>query len=63
MADVNRKQMLDRVAALLAGPYLLGRRALNLDWANAQGIPPERPAETPARLTVTPPEHAIQRRG
>ena len=63
MTNLNRKPILDRATALLAGPFLLGRRALNLDWAQAQGSPPEPPAEPPARLTVTPPEHAIQRRG
>ena len=30
MADVNRKPILDRATALLAGPFLLGQRALGL---------------------------------
>jgi hypothetical protein len=59
MADLTRKPMLDRVAALVAGPFLLGRRALSLDWAETQGSPPE----ASARINVTPPEHAIKRRG
>ena len=63
MADVNRKPLVDRAAALLAGPFLLGQRALSLDWTHAEGSPPEPPAEAPARITVKPPEHAIKRRG
>ena len=63
MADLNRKPILDRIAALVAGPFLLGRRALDLEWTDAQGSPPGPTAEAPARMTVTPPEHAIKRRG
>jgi hypothetical protein len=63
MAEQTRKPMLDRVVALVAGPFLLGRRALSLEWADAQGCPPKAPPEASARITVTPPEHAIKRRG
>jgi hypothetical protein len=63
MANVIRKPIFDRMAALVVGPFLLGRQALNLDWARAQSNPPEPPAESPARIAVTPPEHAIKRRG
>lgn len=63
MADLNRKPILDRMAALVAGPFLLGRRALSLDWTHAEGSPPEPPPDAPARIAVTPPEHAIKRRG
>jgi hypothetical protein len=64
MADLNRKPLLDRMTALLAGPLLLGRQALNLEWGQAAvGGPPEPQVEAPARIAVTPPEHAIKRRG
>jgi hypothetical protein len=63
MTELNRNLMIDRVTALLAGPFLLGRRALSLDWADAQGSPPGPTAEAPEPMTVTPPEHAIKRRG
>ena len=63
MADLNRKPILDRMAALVAGPFLLGRRALNLEWANAKASPPEPRTEATARIAITSPEHAIKRRG
>ncbi len=63
MADPIRKPITDRLAALLAGPFLLGRRALNLEWVDAPGGPPEPTAEAAARITITSPEHAIKRRG
>ena len=63
MTELNRKPMIDRVTALLAGPFLLGQRALSLDWTEAQGSPPGPTTEAPARITVTPPEHAIKRHG
>ena len=63
MADVNRKPILDRMTALMAGPFLLGRRALDFEWAHAQDSPPEVQPAAPARITVTSPEHAIKRRG
>jgi hypothetical protein len=63
MADASRKPMLDRLSALVAGPFLLGRKALSLDWAQAEGSPPGPPPEAPARITVKSPEHAIKRRG
>jgi hypothetical protein len=63
MADANRKPMIDRMTALIAGPFLLGRRALTLEWVDTPDSPPEPHHEAPARMTVTPPEHAIKRRG
>ncbi|MDP1832856.1 MAG: hypothetical protein Q8K67_12415 [Geothrix sp.] len=63
MAAVDRKPVLDRLAALVAGPFLLGRRALNLDWAQAEGGPPKPPPAAPAPIAITPPPHAIKRRG
>jgi hypothetical protein len=63
MAEPSRKPIIDRVAALVAGPFLLGKQALSFTWADAQGSPPEPPSKTSARITVTPPEHAIKRRG
>jgi hypothetical protein len=63
MADAH-KPLLDRATALLAGPFLLGQRALGLLVLPGKGTLPEAPPEcaTP-RITVTPPEHAIKRRG
>ena len=63
MADVNRKPMMDRAAALLAGPFLLGQRALSLVFQPDKAAPPETLKEVPLRISVTPPEHAIKRRG
>ncbi len=63
MAEPNRKPMIDRVTALVTGPFLLGRHVLSLDWSGAQGGPPEPSPEASARITVTSPEHAIKRRG
>lgn len=61
MADVNRKPLLDRAAALLAGPFLLGQRALSLAFLPDPA--PETPPDAARSITVTPPEHAIKRRG
>jgi len=63
MADLNRKPILDRIAALVAGPFLLGQRALNLEWVDAKASPPEPPTEAATRIAITSPEHAIKRRG
>lgn len=64
MADAPRKPLLDRATALLAGPFLLGREALDLAFLRGQAAPPGGPPETAShRPTVTPPEHAIKRRG
>lgn len=62
MADTPRKPLLDRAAALVAGPFLLGREALSLVFRPDREAPPETPP-APLRITVTPPEHAIKRRG
>ena len=64
MADLNRKPIADRAAALLAGPFLLGKQALSLAFLPDGDAPPEAPPGPPLpRLTVTPPEHANKRRG
>ena len=63
MADLNRKPILDRIAALVAGPFLLGRRALSLEWVSAKTSPPEQGTEATPRIAITSPEHAIKRRG
>ena len=62
MADETRKPLLERAAALMAGPFLLGREALSLAFRPDLAAPPETPP-APLRLTVTTPEHAIKRRG
>jgi len=64
MADLIRKPIADRAAALLAGPFLLGRQALSLVFQphkDSPGDPPPEPARPP--ISITPPEHAIKRRG
>jgi len=63
MAERDRRPITDRLAALVAGPFLLGRWALDFQWGEAPGSPPEPPPEPPARFSLTPPEHAIKRRG
>ncbi len=64
MADTNRTQMANRATALLAGPFLLGRRALSALFPPEDEAPPEQPRKDLGRgITVTPPEHAIKRRG
>ena len=64
MADEPRTPILDRLATLVAGPFLLGREALSFAFRADEDAPPEPPqAPVPLRLTVTPPEHAIKRRG
>jgi len=64
MTNLNRKPILDRATALLAGPFLLGQRALGLVFSSGKDSPPEAPVPKAAsRMTVTPPEHAIKRRG
>ncbi len=56
--------LLDRATALLAGPLLLGRQALGVLFSPGHPEPPETPPLPAAsRITVTPPEHAIKRRG
>ena len=62
MADLNRKPMLDRALALVVGPFLLGRQALSLAFRPNEHAP-QPPPDPTLRLTVTPPEHAIKRRG
>ena len=64
MADSNRKPITDRLAALLAGPLLLGQRALESLSLPERDQPAETPPKAAAlRITITPPEHAIKRRG
>ena len=63
MAELNRKPILDRMAALVVGPFLLGRRALNLEWVDAKASPPGPQTEATTGIAITSPEHAIKRRG
>jgi hypothetical protein len=63
MADSIRKPILDRAAALLAGPFLLGREALAVLSRSDADARPEPLRATPLRPSITPPEHAIKRRG
>ncbi|HEX7554633.1 MAG TPA: hypothetical protein VF378_13850 [Geothrix sp.] len=63
MAELNRKPILDRVAALVVGPFLLGRRVLNLEWIDAKASPPGPQTEATTGIAITSPEHAIKRRG
>ena len=63
MADVDRKPILDRTFTLLAAPFLLGKQALGLIFSPDEEAPPEPPGPTPLRISITPPEHAIKRRG
>lgn len=63
MADVNRKPLLDRATALLAGPFLLGRQALSLAFLPGPASSPETPPDAAGSIPITPPEHAIKRRG
>ncbi len=62
MGTTNRSQMMDRLAALVAGPLLLGRHALDLVTQSVTDEPPE-PAQEPARVKITPPDHSVMRRG
>lgn len=63
MADVIRKPIVDRATALLAGPFLLGRKALGLVFPPGKDSPADPPPEPALRISITPPEHAIKRRG
>ena len=59
MADDNRT-LLNRAVALLAGPFVLGQRALSLVFS---AEPDRQPSEVAIPIPVTPPEQAIKRRG
>ena len=63
-APSNRREILGRMAALVAGPLLLGRQALDLTLRDARQAPPEAapPPPTP-RLAITPPSNSVKRRG
>jgi len=63
MADTTRKPIADRATALLAGPFLLGQKALSLVFRPDQTSPGDPPPEPALRFSITPPEHAIKRRG
>jgi len=64
MTDTLRPSLRHKAIALLAGPYLLGQKAMDLILLPDKDAPPESTAApTPLRITVTPPEHAIKRRG
>lgn len=66
MGTSNRREILGRMTALVAGPLLLGRQALDLTLRSVKETPPETPptpAQAPARISITPPSHSIKRRG
>jgi hypothetical protein len=63
MAEANRTTALARLSALALAPLFLGRRALSLDWLQAENGPPAPQDNTLSRPAITPPEHAIKRRG
>jgi hypothetical protein len=63
MTDLIRKPLLDRLAALVVAPFLLGRRALSLEWVDAKASPPGPQTEATTGIAITSPEHAIKRRG
>ncbi len=58
MTAPNRQTTLDRLAALAVAPFQLGQQALGLRWLQSENGPPE-----PSAPVLTPPEHAIKRRG
>lgn len=66
MGTANRREILGRMAALVAGPLLLGRQALDLTLRSVQETPPNTPqvpTDPPVRISITPPSHSIKRRG
>ncbi len=65
MGTVNRREILGRMTALLAGPLLLGRQALGLATRAVADAPPEAPPAggTPVRPAVNPPSQSVKRRG
>ncbi|WLT31288.1 hypothetical protein [Geothrix sp. PMB-07] len=63
MTDVIRTPIVERATALLAGPFLLGQKALSLVFQQAKDAPSDPPPEPTLRISITPPEHAIKRRG
>lgn len=64
MGTSNRREILGRLAALVAGPLLLGRQALAVATKAGKETPPEAPPEgAPARIALTPPTHSVKRRG
>ncbi len=62
MTDETRTPITNRALALLAGPFLLGQRALSLVFQK-EDTPEAEPRTAASRITITPPEHAIKRRG
>ncbi|MBI1751790.1 MAG: hypothetical protein HY014_12275 [Acidobacteria bacterium] len=63
MADLIRTPIVGRATALLAGPFLLGQKALSLVFPQAKDASADPPPEPALRISITPPEHAIKRRG
>ncbi len=59
----DRKPVFQRLAALLAAPFALGREAIAQVGSAFRGDPPEEAPPAPVRIAVTPPPHAIKRRG
>lgn len=65
MGTLNRREILGRLTALVAGPLLLSRQALGLAVRAGTDTPPEAPpgVQPPRRPTLAPPSHSIPRRG
>lgn len=62
MAEETRTPITNRALALLAGPFLMGQRALSQVF-HQEATSEAEPKAAASRLTITPPEHAIKRRG
>jgi hypothetical protein len=65
MGTLNRREILGRLTALVAGPLLLSRKALGLAVRAGTDAPPEAPpgVQPSRRPTVAPPSHSVPRRG
>ena len=65
MDHANRRDILGRITAMLAAPFLLGRQALDLAARAGKETPPEAPPSErlSVRLAITPPSHSVKRRG
>lgn len=63
MDSLNRREILGRLTALLAGPLLLGRRAMDMALRAGRRQPPPAPPPRPKAPTLAPPTRSVQRRG
>ncbi len=63
MGTSERKPLLDRAFALVAGPLLLGRHAVEAVAQAATTEGPPKSPEAPPRMKLTPPDHSVMRRG